>query len=376
MPRPSLVRTLVTALASLAAAGQLAYLGALVGNAGGAAPPSWAGVSATVATTVVAHAILALGSAAWALRVVFAPAEREPAASRLALAIGAWSYLLSYPGIVLLLRPEPGLARSVFEGHFLLVETIGLAGLIRFTAIFSGPDGPAGHGGAAAGSPFARIPRALRRFAERPVAVWVAALAIPGLLLTTEGVRGRPLADAGLHPAMDVVRVTAATAVVLGLHHAWAHRASSARRPLAWLLTALAVLVTSVLLVIGGNILLSATSWRDPAVAWRPVVLDLGVLGFVSCLAASALAGGRVDPAAVARRVATGATLGLAALFTATVLEVLLASGIFGPVAFPPGAGALLGVLAIAASAAPMGRWARRVLDRLPGFDAPDPTGA
>ncbi|MEX2467773.1 MAG: hypothetical protein WD995_12755 [Gemmatimonadota bacterium] len=362
------IRVLVLLLAATAAAGQLAYMDALAwhvltpGGAGGT------GVRPTVLTMAVAHAVLSVVSGAAAVVLAFRDHEREPGGRGLSLAIGAWSYLLAYPGIVVLFRPDPGVSRMVFEGHFLLVETLGLAGLVRFTTLFPRKLVSAELTSQAEGSWLATFLRPLRSALLRPGVVWTIAFMVPAVLFGVSLTRGTPIADAGLAPLMDLLRVAAAAAVVLNLRDAWA-RSDPAERPrLSWLLTALSALIASVLLVIGGNILLSATSWPDPSIAWRPILLDLGVLGFVLGLAATQIAPERLDAILVARRIAGGVGLGMTLLLSATILEVLLSSGLFGPVALPAGLGAAMAAAAVGSVSAPLLRFFDRLLDQWPGF--------
>ena len=359
-------RTLVLLLSSGAAAGQWAYLDALFPS------PGSGGVRGTVLTMALAHAALSVTSAVIAIALAFRTPSGGPGIRGLSIAIGAWAYVLAYPGIVTFLRPDPGTARTVFDGHFLLVETLGLAGLVRFTTLFPRRLLPAELASNADGSRLAMLVKPLRSALLEPRIIWATAVLVPAVLFTTSLAAGAPVTDAGFAPLMDVLRVTAATAVVLNLRDSWI-RADSAERPrLSWLLTALSALIASVLLVIGGNILLSATSWPDPPVAWRPIVLDLGVLGFIVGLAATQLAPARIDAVRTARRIAVGVGMTLTLLLSATVFEVLLSSGIFGPVALPPGLGAGMAAAAVGSVSIPLLRFFGRMLDQWPGFGTAD----
>jgi hypothetical protein len=362
------VRILVPLLALVATAGQLAYLDAIAWHVVTPAAAPGASVSPSVLTMVVAHALLSVASGAVAVALAFRDHDREPGGRGLSLAVGAWSYLLAYPGIVVLFRPDPGVARVVFEAHFLLVETLGLAGFVRFTSLFPRRLESDELRAQAEGSRLATLLRPLRSALLRPWLVWGAAFLVPALLFTMSWGRGSPMGDAGLAPLMDVARVVAAAAVVLNLRDAWV-RADPAEWPrLSWLLTALSSLIASVLLVIGGNILLSATSWPDPPLSWRPIILDLGVMGFVLGLAATQIAPDGVDAVRLARRIATGTALAMTLLLAATVLEVMLSSGLFGPVRLPAGLGAAMAAAAVGSVSAPLSRFFDRVLLQWPGF--------
>ena len=219
----------------------------------------------------------------------------------------------------------------------------------------------------------ARALRPLRHVLTRADVVWAAALTLPALLVATTVTAGTPAGDAGLHPLMDIFRVTVAAAAVLNLHDSWMQADAAGRTRMGWLLVALSALLASVLLVIGGNILLSATGWTDPPFSWRPVVLDLGVLGFVGGLAGTQVASEERDPVRASRLLVLGTALFMSVLLTATVLEVLLASGIFGPVALPAGLGAAMAAAAIGSVSGPLLRFFGRLVDQWPGFGENEP---
>jgi len=364
------VRILVLLLSGGAVAGQLAYLDALAWHV--LSPSPMQSVRGVVLTMALAHAVLSIASGAVAVVLAFRDQAAQPGSRGLSLAIGAWSYLLAYPGIVVMLRPDPGTARMVFDGHFLLVETLGLAGLVRFTTLFPRKLVPAELTSHAVGSRLATFLQPLRSALLEPGIVWAAAVLVPTSLFVVSLARGTPVADAGFAPVMDVMRIAAAAAVVLNLRDAWV-RADPREQPrLSWLLAALSSLIASVLLVIGGSILLSATSWPDPPVAWRPILLDLGVLGFVVGLAATQIAPERIDAVRAARRIAGGVGLAMTLLLSATIFEVMLSSGLFGPVTLPAGLGAVMAAAAVGSVSAPLLRFFERMLDQWPGFGTVD----
>jgi hypothetical protein len=364
------VRILVLLLSGGAVAGQLAYLDALAWHV--LSPSPTQSVRGVVLTMALAHAVLSIASGAVAVVLAFRDHAAQPGSRGLSLAIGSWGYLLAYPGIVVILRPDPGTARMVFDGHFLLVETLGLAGLVRFTTLFPRKLVAAELTSHAVGSRLAIFLQPLRSALLEPGIVWAVAVLVPTSLFVVSVARGTPVGDAGFAPVMDVMRIAAATAVVMNLRDAWV-RADPRERPrLSWLLAALSSLIASVLLVIGGNILLSATSWPDPPVAWRPILLDLGVLGFVVGLAATQIAPERIDAVRAARRLAGGVGLAMTLLLSATVFEVMLSSGLFGPVALPAGLGAAMAAAAVGSVSAPLLRFFERMLDQWPGFGTVD----
>ncbi|MEX2472858.1 MAG: hypothetical protein WEA34_11795 [Gemmatimonadota bacterium] len=366
-----LLRITVPILAVAALVGQVAYIDALTVQAIVPGLSAVAEARFTVITVVVAHAVVSVVSAGLAVALAFRASDRSSGAPELALAIGAWAYLLAYPGVVVFLRPDPGALRVAFEAHFLVIETLGLVALLRFTSLFPAPY-TGKHPVEGADSRTARFLRPFRAALHRPTVAWMAALLVPIALVGLTVSRGAPVADAALHPLMDVFRIALAVAVVLNLRDSWTAARAEDRGALAWLLAALSLLLSSVLLVIGGNILLSATAWADPPVAWRPILLDLGVLGFVAGLTASRLGPPGVDPLRVTRRIILATGLVMATLISATILEVLLSSGIFGPVALPPGLGAAIAAAGIGSVSPSLLRHFARLLDQWPGIPGPD----
>jgi hypothetical protein len=155
-------------------------------------------------------------------------------------------------------------------------------------------------------------------------------------------VSGRPLSDAGLSRLMDVVRLCAAGLVVMNLRRAWAMATEGDRDGLTWLMVGLAVLFGSLSILIGGNMLVSVTGFPEPDVAWRPILLDLGLVGFLTGISMSVLNRGRRDPARVLQvttSVAAAATIGL---FLAAGLEALFGGDVLSSVALRHGVGTAL----------------------------------
>ena len=347
-----ILRVLVTIQALAAAAGQLSYIDALAGRGlelGGQVGPA-------LLTLVTAHALVSLFAGVLAVVLAWRPIRKSPASVPLAVALGAWSYLLAYPGIVLLLRPDPGLTRGVFEAHFLLVEAFGLAGFVRFTTMFPRPLGRQDLTAASALPFWIRPAQGIRTWLVGPSAPWLAAFAVVALVLWFGSMTRRPLADAGLDPGMNLVRLAAAAIVVANLRRSWLSGSGDARHRLTWLVVGLSLLLASIAVLIGGNILMVVTGWPEPAVAWRPILLDLGIIGFIAGLSAGLLSAGSRDPTALTRRIVSLSTLVLLGLFLATALEALLSSALVGRISLPRGTGT---VIALATMGSTFGRFLR-----------------
>ena len=350
---PSLfARILVTLLATAATIGQLAYLDALSVRVLGFTPSLGGEVRPALFTLIAAHATLSVLCGALAVLLVFRTRVQLPAAGGLAIALCAWSYLLAYPGITLLLRPDPGTLRGAFEAHFLLVETMGLAGLVRFTALFPRE---LDRGDLTAELPWALRPlQAARAWLLGSAAPWLTAVAVASAIFAWTILGGGPLGDAGLSPVMDVVRFGAATLVVLNLHRSWVLGDARLRDRLTWLLVGLALLVSALVLLIGGNILMAVTRWPEPALAWRPILLDLGVVGFLIGLGSAMLYSGPRAAALVARRIVTVSSVVLIALFSASILEALLSGALVGLISLPTGLGTLLAITVVGSAHGPL----------------------
>lgn len=59
-------------------------------------------------------------------------------------------------------------------------------------------------------------------------------------------------------------------------------------------------------------------------------------------------------------------------LLSATIFEVMLSSGLFGPVDLPAGLGAAMAAAAVGSVSAPLLRFFERMLDQWPGFGTVD----
>ena len=338
---PTVLRAFVTLLALIAAVSQVAYLDALAWHRLGLAPPVGAQMRPPFLTLMTAHAVISVVCGVLAVVLVLREGPRERAARKLGLALGAWSYLTAYSGVTLLLR-DPGGERMLFDAHFLAIEVAGLVGLIRFTALFPRPltDGPLP-------AP-ATLPRALHPvhvatvWMLRPAAPWiVGGVVLVGLwLLMWMG--GEPIGDAGLHPLMDLVRFAGAGLIVLNLRRSWGRATGEEADRLVWLLASLAFLIGTLLVFIGANVLVAVAGWPEPVLPWRPLLLDLGLLGFVVGLAAAVLYDGALDPLSTVRRIASFSTVAALALFLAAGLEALFSGSVVAGFALRTGVGTII----------------------------------
>jgi len=340
---PTAVRISVILLAVAGAVGHVAYLDSLWWHSLGLTATLARNVSSSTLTLLVAHAVVSIACSVLTVALVLNDRSRQEAARSLALAFGAWSYLMAYSGVTLLFRPVvPGMAREIFEAHFLVVEVLGLAGLLRFTATFPRPLT------AEELEPLETLPAVLLPFHHVAVAMRrrhapaIAAVGVPVLLWGWTIATGGNISDAGLSSAMDLVRFCAAGLVVMNLRRSWAASTEGDRDGLSWLLASLSILIGSVTMMIGGNVLVAVTGFTEPNVAWRPILLDVGMIGFLGALAWSILDRGRIDPAVVIRRVCTAAAIVTLGLFLAAGLEALLGGGIFTGLTLRAGVGTAL----------------------------------
>jgi hypothetical protein len=336
---PTAVRVVVILLAVAGTAGHLAYLDALWLHSLGMSAAVARNVGGSTLVPLVAHAGVSLVCSVLSIALVLSERHRQEAARSLALAFGAWSYLMAYAGVTLFFRPQPGPAREVFEAHFLMVEILGLVGLLRFTAIFPRELGQAEL------EPMETLPPILLPVHRFSVAMRArtAPLLAGGLVLGTLWVwtlsTGRSLSDAGLSGAMNVVRFCALGLVVMNLRRAWAVATEGDRDVLTWLLIGLALLFGSLSVLIGGNVLVAVTGFPEPDVAWRPILLDLGQIGFLVAIALSVLNRGRRDPVALLRNVTTIAVVTTLGFFLAAGLEALFGGSLVSSFTFRRGVG-------------------------------------
>lgn len=365
---PTALRVLVTMLAALAAVSQVAYLDALSWHILGLASPMTAQMRPPFLTLMTAHAMVSVVAGVLSVALVLNEGPRQSAARALGLALGAWSYLTAYSGVTLLLRPDAGAWRAAFEAHFLAVEVAGLVGLLRFTALFPSPLGDQSL------EPPPTLPRALYPFHAIGVwmlgarAPWIAGIVVLASIWGVTAARGLAVGDAGLSPLMDVVRFVAAGIVVLNLRRSWSRANPEDAGRLAWLFIGLAFVAGALLLLIGGNVLLAVTDWPEPVMAWRPLLLDLGLVAFLVAVAMGVLYRGEVDAARAARRIGAFATAATVGLFLAAALEALFTGGALGGGAYlRTGVGTLVAFVVLVATHRGLVRSLERGLAQLMG---------
>jgi len=336
------LRVLVTLMAIAGATGQVAYLDTLSWHALGLTDTVARNVSPGLIVLLHAHAIVSVISGLFAVALVLHEGSRQEASRALGVAFGSWAYLMAYSGVTMLLRPNPGLARDVFEGHFLLVEMIGLAGLLRFTALFPAALDPARIEPPPTLPPVLLPAHTVSVWMLRPAAPWVVGALLLVALWGGALATGGTVADAGLTFPMNAVRFVAAGLVVMNLRWAWGRTDDEGRERMLWLLVGLTLLLGSVTLMIGGKVLVAVAGFREPGVAWHPLVLDLGVIGFFAGMAFSILYRGPIQPLKVVRKVATVCSAIALGLFLAAGLEALLSGGILLSLSIRTGVGSAL----------------------------------
>lgn len=346
---PSLTcRGLTLLMSALAVAGQAAFAFALAGGGTAVGVPGLGTLHPALVSTAALSALVSLASAALAV-VMATRRDPGPGARPMGLALAAWAYVLAYPGVVLLLSPGADSSlHGIFDSHFLLVEAVGLAALIRFTALFPSPLEAEALRDPRTLPPGLGILQRFRRWLLRPSAPWIAGVAAALACTALNAALGRPAQDAALLPLADALRLGALTVVVLNLRRSWLGSGGIGRTRTTWVVLGFAVLAGTVGVVLGGNVLSAVTGWEVPGVNWRSVVLHLGVMGLLWGSAMGILYSGDADPAPLVRGVAVLATAGTLALFLAAGLESLLSSG--GPTHFslPRGSGTLLAALTMA----------------------------
>jgi hypothetical protein len=362
---PTALRVFVTLLAAIAAVAQVAYLDALAWHRLGLAPPMGAQMRPPFLTLMTAHAVVSVVSGMLAVALVLHEGPRERAARGLGLALGAWSYLTAYSGVTLLLR-DPGGTRALFDGHFLVIEVTGLVGLIRFTSLFPRPLIEQ----SLAAPP--TLPPALGPFHTasvwmlRPVSPWIAGVVVVTGLWVLSAVRGRPIGDAGLDPVMDVVRFVAAGLVVLNLRRSWGRATGEDAERLLWLLASLTFLIGTLLVFIGANVLMAVAGWPEPLLPWRPLLMDVGVVGFLAGLAIAVLYRGPLEPSRVVRRVASFAAVATLGLFLAAGLEALFSGSVLAGFSLRTGVGTTVAFAIVLSTSRGLTRALERGFSSLP----------
>ena len=340
-------RILVLAMAAISTVGQIAYLDALYWHRLGWVTQMPGSVQATTLAVVGSDAVVSVLAAIVAVSLVL---RRTPtrAGRPLAVAVAAWAYLLAYGGVFRLLLPESGSAlRPAFEAHFLVVECLGLAGLLAFSAAFPSALTAEDLGGAERLPVGLRTLHLFRAWLLRPGAPWIAALILTGLILGLGRIVGTPVMEAPLNPVMDVARFATLAAVVINFRASWDARDAEARVHLSWMVLGMTLLMASLALLIGGNVLISVTGWRPP-LNWPPVLLNLGLLGLLWASSMAVFYDGRMNPKTLVRGTATWTGLGTSLLFLSAGLEALFSDAMLARISLPTGVGTLTAVLLFA----------------------------
>lgn len=332
----------------LAVVGQAAYLDALYWNALGLGSLSHGSLQPALLSAVITGAVVSVAAAVLGTTMTIR-GDTTRGARPMGLALSVWAYLLAYSGIVVLMAPSgSGVLRTVFEGHFLVVEATGLAALLRFTAVFPGPlraedlrdptELPVG----------LRSLQNLRIWLLRPTAPWIAALLAVATAMGTNAVMGRQVQDTALLALVDVFRLGALTLVVLNLRHAVISYDEILRQRMTWIVLGFTFLLVGVGLVLGGNVLTAVTGWALPRMNWRPLVLNLGVLGLLWGAAMAVFYAGPMEAAPLVRRTAILGGMGTLTLFVAAGLEMLLTGVVAARFSLPYGAGTVVAIVAMA----------------------------
>jgi hypothetical protein len=109
-----------------------------------------------------------------------------------------------------------------------------------------------------------------------------------------------------------------------------------------WVVAGFALLVGAVGIILGGNVLVAVTRWEVSSLNWRPIVLDLGVLGLLWGLTMAMFYRGTRDGAPLIRGVTIVSFLLTMALLLAAGLEAFLSGPVSARLALPRGLGTLL----------------------------------
>lgn len=350
-PRPTLAtlayRGLTLVLAALALLGQAVYLDALHWNALGLGRLTQGTLAPALLSAAVTGAVVTFVTAGAGVTMAFRRGG-ERGAHPLGLALVSWGYLLAYSGLTILLAPDPSSPwRLPFEAHFLLVEAVASAALVRFTAVFPSPLRIA-----ALTAP-EQLPVGLRT-AQRgrillltPWGPWAAAVLGAGAVLGANAAGGGAAQDAGLNVVADAMRLGALAVVTLNLRSAFRDADLEGRRALFWFVVGFTLLLGAVGLLLGGNVLTAVTGWEIQGFNWRPVVLDLGVVGLVWGAAMGVYYAGPLRPGLVARRAGVLAGAATVALFLAAGLESLVAGVVATRITLPEGIGTVVAAVAV-----------------------------
>ena len=323
--------------------GQAIHVDILYWNTMGLGRLALSGVTPALFSAVITGAVVSVVSGTLALTMAFR-GDGTRGARPLGLALSAWSYMLAFSGITVLFAPPLNSPfRFVFEAHFLGVEALGLAALLRFTALFPGPLQPSSLRAPADLALGLRTAQHTRLLLLRPWGPWAAAGAALALALGVNAALGRSTQDTALLPLTDLLRLVALAAVVLNLRASFVYADREDRRRMFWMVVGFTLLVGAVGTLLGGNVLVAVTRWEIPGLNWRPVILDLGVMGLLWGTAMAVFYDGAMRPGVFTRRMTVLFSMLTMALFLAAGMETLLV----GRSPLSPGIGTVLAALAV-----------------------------
>ena len=310
-------------LVALALTGQAAYLDALYWNLMGLGPLAAGGVTPALLSSAMTGAVVSGVAGTLALILAFG-GDGARGARPLGLALSAWAYLLAYSGTTLLFAPNlESPLRFAFEAHYLVVEAVGLAAFLRFTTLFP-RETEASWLRAPAELPVGlRSAQHIRLLLLRAGGVWVVGAAALAMALGVNALLGRSAQDTALLPLTDLLRIAALAVVVLNLRVSFVNADQEDRRRMFWMVLGFTLLVGAVGGLLGGNVLLAVTTW-DPGLNWRPILLDLGVIGLLWGMVMAVFYDGPMRPGLLTRRLTVLLSMLTLALFLAAGLETLL----------------------------------------------------
>jgi len=173
------------------------------------------------------------------------------------------------------------------------------------------------------------------------------------------------MADAALSPVMDIIRFLAIGLVVLNLRFSWRDSDAAMRDSMWWLVVGFALLIGLLVLLVIGNILLSAAEWPEPPFPWRPMVLDLGIVGFLWGLSMAVFYAGPMKGAVVLRQSLSVIGVVSLGILLATGLEVLISGSLVAQVALPPGLGAITSILVVGTTSRMSMGWFGRMIEQV-----------
>ena len=335
-------RGVTVILVALALMGQAAYLDVLYWNSMGLGRLAMGGVTPALFSAVITGAVVSLVSGVLGVTMAFR-GDGARGARPLGLALAAWSYLLAYSGTTVLFAPDlDSPFRFAFESHFLGVEALGLAALLRFTTLFPTPLTSADLRAPDDLAVGLRTAQYLRLLLLRAWGPWLFAAMALALVLGVNATMGRTTQDTALLPLTDIMRLAALAVVVLNLRVSFVRADRQNRRQMFWMVVGFTLLVGAVGALLGGNVLVAVTHWEIQGLNWRPIVLDLGVMGLLWGTAMGVFYNGAMRPGVFTRRATVLFSMLTMALFLAAGMETLLVAR-----SLPQGIGTVLATVAV-----------------------------